>query len=86
MCHVAAGHDIFVMNSDGTGRRKLTVAGELEWNRHPSWSPDGTQIVFWSNRETGHKQIWVMCADGSGKRNISNNPSNEWDPVWIKGL
>jgi hypothetical protein len=27
-----------------------------------------------------------MNADGSGKRNISNNAYNDWDPVWIKGL
>jgi hypothetical protein len=25
-----------------------------------------------------------MDADGSRQRNISNNPYNDWDPVWIK--
>jgi len=57
---------------------------DWEWDKHPSWSPDGGQIVFWSNRESGHRQIWVMDADGSQQRNISNNPYNDWDPVWIK--
>lgn len=57
---------------------------DWEWDKHPSWSPDGTQIVFWSNRETGRAQIWVMNADGSNPRNLSNDPYNNWDPVWIK--
>jgi hypothetical protein len=57
---------------------------DWEWDKHPSYSPDGRQIVFWSNRESGRRQIWVMDADGSRQRNISNNPYNDWDPVWIK--
>jgi TolB protein len=57
---------------------------DWEWDHHPSWSPDGTQIVFCSNR-TGYQQIWLMNADGSNPRNISPWAEwNDWDPVWIK--
>ena len=51
-----------------------------------AFSPDGRQIVFYSNRENedGRMQIWIMDADGSWPQNISNNPYNDWDPVWIK--
>ena len=61
---------------------------EWEWDKHPSFSPDCKQIVFWSNR-SGSKQIWVMDFWGIGfagqnLRNISNNSYNDWDPVWIK--
>ena len=75
--------EIFVIQSDGQGRQRLTV-NNWEWDKHPTWSPDGTRIAFWSNRETGRQQIWVMNADGSERRNISKNPYNDWDPVWIK--
>ncbi|MBC8449759.1 MAG: PD40 domain-containing protein [Chloroflexi bacterium] len=75
--------EIFVIQSDGQGRQRLTV-NDWEWDKHPTWSPDGTQIAFWSNMETGRKQIWVMNADGSERRNVSKNPWNDWDPVWIK--
>lgn len=59
---------------------------DWEWDKHPSYSPDGRQIVFCSNKEneTGRMQIWIMDADGSRPRNISHNPYSDWDPVWIK--
>ena len=58
------------------------------WNKHPSWSPDCKQIVFYSNR-TGKDQIWVMdfwSMDylGQNPRPISNGKYNDWNPVWIK--
>ncbi len=55
-----------------------------EWDKHPSWSPDGSQIVFYSNRDTGRRQLWIMAADGAGQRNLSSNEYNDWDPVWVR--
>ena len=75
--------DIWLIGSDGEGLRQLTV-NDWEWEKHPSYSPDGQYIVYWSNRDTGRQQIWIMGADGSGQRNLSNNDYNDWDPIWIK--
>lgn len=75
--------DIYLKPIYGVGFQRLTD-NPWEFDKHPSWSPDGTQIVFCSNRETGHSQIWVMDADGTNPRNLSNDPYNDWDPVWIK--
>jgi Tol biopolymer transport system component len=56
-----------------------------EWYKHPSFSPDGSQLVYWTNREQAEKkQIWVMNLDGSGARNLSQNQFNDWDPLWVK--
>ena len=57
---------------------------DWEWDKHPTWSPDGAKIAFWSNRDTARRQIWVMNADGSGQRNLSNSDYNDWDPVWVR--
>ncbi len=57
---------------------------QWEWEKHPSFSPDGRKIVFWSNRE-GTMQIYVMDANGQNLRKISGNaPWDEYDPVWVK--
>jgi hypothetical protein len=79
-----AGNDeIYTVSPDGSGLERLTH-NTWEWDKRPSWSPDGRQIVFYSNRYTGRQQIWIMNADGSGQRNLSDNEYNDWDPVWIK--
>jgi WD40-like Beta Propeller Repeat len=74
--------EIYTVNVDGSKSRRLTF-NTWEWDKHPSWSLDGKLIVFWSNRETMRKQIWVMRDDGGGAHNISNSSSQDWDPIWI---
>lgn len=76
------GDDIFKIQPDGKHNTRLTQ-NVWEWDKHPSWSPDGARIVFWSNRD-GRKQLYIMNADGTDVRNISGNAFNDWDPVWVK--
>lgn len=55
--------DIYVMNTDGTGLRRLTMNAN---NGDPAWSPDGAKISFGSDREGGDKlNVFAMNADGS---------------------
>lgn len=42
--------DVWIINTDGTGLRKLTTWNTDEEIRPGCWSADGTQIVFVSNR------------------------------------
>jgi Tol biopolymer transport system component len=73
--------DIWVMNTDGTGRTRLTNrsgGGEDRCNAWPRWSRDGARIAFATNREGrsvagygGLYDIYVMNADGSSPRNVS---------------
>jgi hypothetical protein len=75
--------EIYTVGADGNEFRRLTE-NVWEWDKHPSWSPDGKQIVFWSNRITGRRQLWVMNADGSEQRPLMDSPYNDWDPIWVK--
>jgi dipeptidyl aminopeptidase/acylaminoacyl peptidase len=67
--------DIHTMNRDGGARARITetpwsvtAAGKPVWNNvAPSWSPDGRQIAFLTDR-TGRWELWVMNADGSNQR------------------
>ena len=61
--------ELFVMNSDGTEKKQLTITNNRETN--PVWINDGHKIAFLGN-ETGTSQIWSMNPDGGGMRQISN--------------
>lgn len=80
----ADGNDEIYLHNIVTNENQRLTQNSWEFDKHPSFSPDGSQIVFWSNRETGRKQIWLMNLDGSNPRNISNNSYNDYDPIWVK--
>jgi Tol biopolymer transport system component len=93
-----------VFQSDVAGRPALyTLAlatgavalfsGDPRWSEtNPRWSPDGSRVVFASNRahyegaspEAGNADLdlWIVNADGSGRRRLTTDPANESDPVW----
>jgi TolB protein len=76
-------YEIYVMNADGSNPTQLTDSpGAMDDNLEPSWSPDGTQIIFWSSRD-GNKEIYVMNADGSNQTRLTDTtPSNSSWSSW----
>ena len=68
--------DLWVMRADGTGTRQLTSGKQAD--SHPTWSSDGTQLVFARDGD-----IYVIsAADGSGLRRISDPLAEEREPAW----
>lgn len=60
--------ELFVVNADGTGKQQLTRTPKSEQNA--VWINGGRQIAFLYDAG-GKSQIWVMDADGSNRRQIS---------------
>jgi Tol biopolymer transport system component len=67
------------MTSDGTRQQQLTRTArsavtrsfrKVIWSDHPSYSPDGTKIVY-SSTQSGNSEIWVMNADGTKKTQLT---------------
>ncbi len=71
--------DIYVMNSDGSGTKRLTSVKEND--QHPTWSPDGSRIAFSRFSDVDH--LYVMNADGTGARRLTDDDlTAEAEPAW----
>ena len=74
----SGSNQIWVMDPDGSHKRRLTSAG----GEHPVWSPDGTRIAFDSGA-SGDGEIWVMDADGSNVSQLTHRPAaTDIFPSW----
>ena len=67
--------DVYVMNADGTGTRRLTSGKGND--SHPTWSPDGRRLVFDRDGD-----IFAMNADGTDVTRISDVTAAEGEPSW----
>jgi Tol biopolymer transport system component len=75
--------DIYVVNADGTGLTQLT--DDPGGDDHPSWSPDGKEIVYSilpPESDSWECTVWVMNADGSGKREVSKQLAKGCGGLW----
>ena len=81
-CPGSANYEIYVGSVSGTvfSVRQITDVAGIDAN--PAFSPDGTQIVFRSDR-TGTTQLWKMAADGSVAKQLTfANFNGGVDPDW----
>ncbi len=72
--------EIFVINADGGQPTQLTSPPANNWA--PSWSPDGTRMVYLSDA-SGSSEVWMMNSDGSQQTELTFFSVNEnLSPHW----
>src|SRR2546428_1058829 len=68
---------------DGSARAVVTTGSSAM----PSWTPDGTHLVFHSRRKEAKQRgvaarnIWIVSADGSGERQLTKGTKDEYHPA-----
>ncbi|MFQ5613108.1 MAG: SH3 domain-containing protein [Anaerolineae bacterium] len=71
----ASGEDIYVINADGSGLRRLTHGID------PALSPDGQTVAF--TRWTGDDSaLWLIGVDGGGERAVLGEMRKAKGPEW----
>jgi Tol biopolymer transport system component len=73
--------DIWIVRSDGHGLRDLTPGPSDD--TAPSWSPDGTKVLFASDRG-GAYDIFLMKASGTGIVQLSDRGRSDVAPAFSR--
>jgi Tol biopolymer transport system component/serine/threonine protein kinase len=80
---------LYLVNADGTDLTQLTIMENGACQ--PSWSPDGSQLVFISPclgradfLETIYNEssLYIINADGSGLKQLTASPGSDFEPTW----
>jgi Tol biopolymer transport system component len=81
---------LYVARADGTGVRRITDWGSRS-DSQVDWAPNSSRLVFETQWRHGiGPDLFVIGADGSGLRNLTNDPNltsantfrASFDPVW----
>lgn len=72
--------EIYIMEADG--KRQQNITNHPSADRIPSLSPDGTKILFISDRDHKNGDIYVMDIDGKNLKQLTNNEYFEDGANW----
>jgi TolB protein len=80
LCAGPAGDkDIFRLEVATGEVIRLTAGGN---NAAAAYSPDGQWIAFNSLRNDGQADLFIMEADGTYQRQLTDDPEPDWQPQW----
>jgi Tol biopolymer transport system component len=72
--------EIYVLTLETWVTERLTF--NLEEERAPAWSPDGTRIAYLCRAGGSDFEICVMNADGTGQTPLTDNTILDATPTW----
>jgi serine/threonine protein kinase/Tol biopolymer transport system component len=81
--HVHANSDIWIYDLARHSKSRLTFSQANKHNRLPVWSPDGSQIVFSSDRDGNSQQIYEKAVNGTDTEHaVSPGDGDRYPSSW----
>lgn len=77
--HTVPQSSLWVIDVESGEKVKLETNGDAIF---PSWSPNGHRIAFWYVEMGKPGEIATIPADGGEPLNVTQDPANDWNPVW----
>ncbi|MBI5207223.1 MAG: PD40 domain-containing protein [Candidatus Firestonebacteria bacterium] len=75
----ASNYEIYSINEDGTGIKRITYNEENDYR--PVWSPDGVRIVYYSLYNNNY-EIFTIYNNGTSPLNLTKNNAYDFEPAW----
>lgn len=74
-------HDIALIDLATSALRRLTDDSST-YDGSPAWSPDGSRIAFFRGPPLGPSHLYVMDADGTALRQLTEGNGSDRNPAW----
>lgn len=74
------GTNIHVLDVE-TGEENVLIKDKGTGHIYPTWSPNGSQIVFVSDM-SGESEVWIIDANGSSLQQLTDSQKQIFSPYW----
>ncbi len=78
---LVAGRHIWVVNSDGSGKRRVTDDRQYR-DEQPLWSKDGSMILITRVTAGGSVSLWLMSVDGGQPQKVASIDTTSQPSLW----
>jgi Tol biopolymer transport system component len=68
------------MDADGSNVTRVTANVANDWL--PSWSADGAEILFASDRDGRELDVYATSLDGTSVRRLTTAAGYDYEAVW----
>jgi dipeptidyl aminopeptidase/acylaminoacyl peptidase len=81
------GYEMWVSSTDAKQQHQVVRetydkgVEEFDFSGNRQWSPDGTRLVYLSNR-TGFNHVWTVSADGGEPTELTKGSFVDYSPSW----
>src|SRR5690606_16593612 len=75
----AAVGDIYVMPVGGAA---VNVTSDAALDTDPAWSPDGTRLVYSSDKDSPHLQLWIRDMETGDSRKVTSLDTQPQGATW----
>jgi serine/threonine protein kinase len=72
----------FTLERAGAVERRRLTQGQGR-DRQPVYSPDGTRLLFTSNR-SGNLDLWLLDLESGALRQLTDDAAQDWDPAFTR--
>jgi Tol biopolymer transport system component len=73
--------DIVLVDFSADELEEVVITANIEYDCYPSFSPDGSRIVYMSQRD-GQRDLYIMDLEGQDILQLTDSEAYDYEPAW----